>query len=172
MGKEFTPPEFLIIGRVIAPWGTKGELKVQVITDFPDRFTLGKVVYIGGEPLEIENSRPHRQHLLIKLAGTEGINDAEKLRGQDITIPRSDIRALPPEQYYVFQLIGLDVLTTGGKSLGQIVDVLPTAGNDVYIVKSERGEILIPAIEDVIMSIDLENRQVIIEVIEGLLPSS
>ena len=170
MGKEFTPPEFLIVGRVIAPWGTKGELKVQVITDFPDRFTPGEIVCIDGKPLEIENSRPHKQHLLVKLATIDSVRDAEKLRDCDLTIPRSRVRPLAPGQYYLFQVIGLNVLTTDGRSLGEIVDIMATAGNDVYVVEGELGEILIPAIEDVVRSIDLERGEVVIEAIEGLLP--
>jgi 16S rRNA processing protein RimM len=171
MGEESAPPEFLIVGRILAPWGTRGEMKVQVVTDFPDRFTPGKLVYLNGQPLEIENSRPLKQHLLVKLATIDSVNDADKLKGQDLSIPRSELCALPQDEYYAFQLIGLDVLTTKGKTLGQIVDVMATASNDVYIVKGERGETLIPAIEDVVKSIDLEKGEMVIEAIEGLLSS-
>ena len=78
---------------------------------------------------------------------------------------------MPPGEYYAFQLIGLEVLTTDGNALGYIVDIMPTASNDVYIVEADAGEILIPAIDDVVQSIDLDKRQMIIEVIDGLLPS-
>ena len=171
MGTEFAPPESLIVGHILAPWGTKGEVKVQVVTDFPDRFTPGSLVYLDMQPLEIENSRPHKQHLVIKFATIDSVQDAEQLRGHDLTIPGSELRPLPPDQYYTFQLIGLSVLTTEGDYLGQIVDIMTTAANDVYIVKGEHGEILIPAIDDVVKSIDLDEGQVVIEAIEGLLPS-
>jgi len=171
MGKEFAPPEFLVVGRILAPWGTRGQVKVQVVTDFPDRFTPGKLVYLDGQPLEIQNSSPHKQHLLVKLATIDSIQDAEKLRGHDLTIPHSEIRPLPQGEYYNFQLIGLRVLTTDGKNVGRIADIMATASNDVYIVKCERGEILIPAIEDVVKSIDLEREEMVIEAIEGLLSS-
>ncbi len=169
MGDKFPPPEFLIIGRVLAPWGTGGELKVQITTDFLDRFASGRLVYIEGQPLQIESSRPQKQHLRLKLAGVDTRQDAGKLRGHDITIPRTEIRSLPEGEYYAFQLIGLAVETTSGNQVGSIIDLMTTASNDVYVVQSERGEILIPAIEDVVKSIDLENGKVVIEAIEGLL---
>ena len=169
MGKEPAPPESLIIGHILAPWGIHGEVKVEVVTDFPDRFTPGKVVYLNGYPFEIELCHPHKQHLLVKLATVDSVEAAEKLRGQDLTISGSELHPLPEGQYYTFQLIGLDVVTTKGKRLGQITDIMSTASNDVYIVEGKQGEILIPAIEDVVKSIDLKKGKMVIEAIEGLL---
>ena len=169
MGKEPVPPESLIVGRILAPWGIRGEVKVEVLTDFPERFAPQKVLYLNARPLEIESCRPHKQHLVVKLATIDSVEDTEKLRGQDLTIPSSELSRLPEGQYYTFQLIGLKVLTTDGEHLGQIADIMTTASNDVYIVKGKRGEILIPAIEDVVKSIDLEEGKMVIEAIEGLL---
>ena len=169
MGKEPAPPESLIVGYILAPWGLRGEVKVEVVTDFPERFAPQKVVYLNARPLEIESCRPHKQHLVVKLATIDSVEDAERLRGQDLTIPRSELYPLLQGQYYTFQLIGLDVLTTEGQYLGQVTDIMATAGNDVYIVKGKRGEILIPAIEDVVKSIDLDKGEIVIEAIEGLL---
>lgn len=169
MGKEPAPPEFLIVGRILAPWGIKGEVKVEVLTDFPDRFTPRKVVYLDTCPVEIESCRYHKRHLILKLVSIDSIEVAEKLRGQDLTIPSSELHLLPEGQYYTFQLIGLEVMTTEGQMLGNIMDIMTTPGNDVYIVKGKRGEILIPAIEDVVKSIDLKKGKMVIEAIEGLL---
>jgi len=169
MGKEPVPPESLIVGRILAPWGIRGEVKVEVATDFPERFAPQKVVYLNARPLEIESCRPHKQHLVVKLATIDSVEDAERLRGQDLTIPSSELSRLPEGQYYTFQIIGLDVLTTEGQYLGQVTDIMTTASNDVYIVEGEGGEILIPAIEDVVKSIDLEEGKIIIEAIKGLL---
>ena len=157
------------MGRILAPWGIRGEVKVEVVTDFPERLAPQKVVYLNTRPLEIESCRPHKQHLVVKLATINRVEDAEKLRGQDLTIPRSELYPLPEGQYYTFQLIGLKVVTTEGETLGRITDIMATASNDVYIVEGERGEILIPAIEDVVKSIDLEKGKMVIEAIEGLL---
>jgi 16S rRNA processing protein RimM len=167
MGKA--PPEFLIIGRILAPWGIRGEVKVQVVTDFPDRFLPRKLVYANGCPLEIESCRPHKQHLVLKLATIDSVEAATRLRGCDLTIPSSELLPLPEGQYYTFQIIGLEVVTTGGETLGHVKDIMTTASNDVYIVEGKRGEILIPAIEDVVKSIDLEKGKMVIEAIEGLL---
>jgi 16S rRNA processing protein RimM len=169
MGKGPVPPEFLIVGYILAPWGIRGEVKVEVVTDFPERFAPRKLVYLNTRPIEIESCHPHKQHLVVKLATIDSVEDAEKLRGQDLTIPSSELSRLPEGQYYTFQIIGLDVLTTDGEHLGQIADIMTTASNDVYIVKGKRGEILIPAIEDVVKSIDLEKGEMVIEAIEGLL---
>jgi 16S rRNA processing protein RimM len=169
MSKEPAPPEFLIIGRILAPWGIRGEVKVEVVTDFPERFAPRKVVYLNTRQLEIESCRPHKQHLVVKLAAVDSVEDAEKLRGQDLTIPRSELYPLPEGKYYAFQVIGLNVVTTKGKRLGKVIDIMTTASNDVYIIEGKTGEILIPAIEDVVKSIDLKKGKIIIEAIEGLL---
>ena len=169
MGKEPAPPEFLIVGYILAPWGIRGEVKVEVVTDFPERFAPRKVVYLNTRPLEIESCHPHKQHLVVKLATIDSVEDAEKLRGQDLTIPRSELYPLPEGQYYTFQIIGLKVVTTEGELLGHITEIMTTGSNDVYIVEGKRGEILIPAIEDVVKSIDLQKGEVVIEAIKGLL---
>lgn len=169
MGKEPAPPEFLIVGRILAPWGTRGEVKVEVVTDFPERFAPGKIVCLNARQLEIETCRPHQQHLVVKLATIDSVEEAEKLRGQDLTIPGSELHPLPEGQYYTFQIIGLNVVTTEGKKVGKVTDIMATPSNDVYIVEGKQGEVLIPAIEDVVKSIDLKKRKIIIEAIEGLL---
>jgi 16S rRNA processing protein RimM len=172
MGEQIAPPDFLIVGHILAPQGIKGEVKAQVVTDFPDRFAPGELVYIDGRPLEVEGSRPHKQYLVLKLAAVDTRQDAEELRDRDLCIPRSEIRELPDGEFYAFQLIGMDVFTTEGNHVGRIADIMATASNDVYVVQGERGEILIPAIEDVVKSIDLDKGKVTIEAIEGLLSSS
>jgi 16S rRNA processing protein RimM len=172
MGEQIAPPDFLIVGHILAPQGIKGEIKARVVTDFPDRFAPGELLYIDGRPLEIEGSRPHKKHLLLKLAAIDTRQDADKLRGRNLCIPRSEIRELPDGEFYAFQLIGLDVFTAEGNPVGRIADIMTTASNDIYIVQGERGEILIPAIEDVVKSIDLDKGKVTIEAIEGLLSSS
>ncbi len=170
MRNESAPPEYLIVGHVLAPAGRWGEVQVQVVTDFPDRFDPGQSVYIEGQPYRIESSRPHKQHLVVKLADIDNISDAEALRDCELTIPRTLLRPLPPGEYYAFELVGLDVVTTGGEKLGYIADIMSTASNDIYVMVGDRGEALIPAIEDVVKSIDTEKGQVVIEVIDGLLP--
>lgn len=169
MGEGLAPPDFLVVGHVTAPWGIRGEVKVQVLTDFPDRFAPGSLVYLDGQPLRIEGCRPHKQHLLVKFAAVDSVADAQKLRGQDLTIPRSELRPLPQGEYYTFQLVGLRVITTRGDYLGRVADIITTPSNDVYVVEGDRGETLIPAIEDVVKSIDFDKGEMVIEPMEGLL---
>jgi len=169
MNERPAPPEFLIVGRILAPWGRKGEVKVEVMTDFPDRFEGGRFLYLDGRSLRIEESRPHKQHLLVKLATIDSIDDAEKLRAHHLTVPSSELRPLPDDEYYAFQIIGLKVSTTGGRYVGEVTEVMTTAGNDVYVVRGESGEVLVPAIEDVVKFVDLDAGEMVIEAIEGLL---
>ena len=157
------------MGRVSAPWGTGGQLKVQVLTDFPERFARGATVYIDRESATIDSVQWHKGNAIIKLRDTDSIKQVEKLRGKTVEIRHHQLQPLPSGQYYHFQLIGLEVWTTGGERIGKITGVLSGAGNDNYVVRGDRGEILIPAIEDVVKSIDLKLKRVIIEPIAGLL---
>ncbi|MFC1915302.1 ribosome maturation factor RimM [Chloroflexota bacterium] len=164
--------EFITIGRILAPRGVKGKLKVKVETDFPQRFTRHANVYIDRQVMTIDSAEQHRGNLVIKLDTIDRIEDAQKLRGKIIEIPHSQVYPLPEGEYYHFQLIGLEVWTTGGKRLGNVTEVMPTESNDVYIVHCAREEILIPAIEDVVKSIDLDKGCLVIEPISGLLSSN
>jgi len=161
--------EFITIGRILTPQGVKGKLKVKIETDFPQRFTPGSKVYINRQPMTIDSAEWHRGKLVIKLNTIDSIEDAQELRGKAIEIHRSQVHPLPEGQYYHFQLIGLEVWTTEGELLGNITEILTTESNDNYVVRSTKGEILIPAIEDVVKSIDLDKGCVIIESIAGLL---
>jgi len=159
---------FIIVGRVTGPWGLRGEVKVEVMTDFPDRFSPLEEVHIAGYPVSIERSREHKGRVILKLATVDSVEAAEKLRGRFLEIPQTKLRPLPEDQYYQFELMGLEVWTTAGKLLGQIADVLPTGSNDVYVVHGERGELLIPAIEGVVKCVELGRGRVIVELIKGL----
>ena len=161
--------EFITIGRILAPWGVKGKLKVKIETDFPQRFTSGTKVYINQQPMTIDSVEWHSGKLVIKLGTIDSIEEAQKLRGKPVEIPRSQAQPLTEGQYYHFQLIGLEVWTTQGKLLGNITEILTTESNDIYIVHNAKGETLIPAIEDVVKSIDLDKGRMVIELIEGLI---
>jgi len=162
-------PEFIIIGEVLAPWGTKGELKIKVLTDFPQRFAPDSKVYVNRQPLTVDSAQWRKGKVTVKFSSVDSIEDAERLRGQPIEIHHSQLQSLPEGQYYHFQLIGLEVLTTEGELLGKITEILTAASNDNYIVTRARGQLLIPAIDDVVKSIDLNRGQMIIEPIAGLL---
>lgn len=160
----------VVVGRVLGPWGVRGEVKVEVMTDFPDRFSPEEEVYIGGSPLAIEGCRWQKGLAIVKLATIDGIESAETIRGQFIEVPGEQLRSLPEDEYYQFQIVGLEVWTSEGEFLGRVSRIIPTGGNDVYLVLYEGREVLVPAIEDVVKSVDLERGRIVIEVIRGLLP--
>jgi len=161
--------EFITIGQVVAPWGIKGKLKVAVITDFPQRFVPHSQIYVNRQPMTIVSTEWHKGRAIIKLDTIDSIEQAEKLRGQAVEIPRSQVQPLPEGQYYHFQLIGLEVWTSQGELLGNITQILTAESNDNYVVSGAKGEILIPAIEDVVKCVDLDNGRITIEAINGLL---
>ena len=166
---ESPEPEFITIGEIVATRGTKGKVKVEIATDFPQRFAPSAMVYINRQPMIIDSRERHKNQIIIKLRTVDSIERAQELRGQFVEIHRSQVYPLPEGQYYHFQLIGLEVWTTQGELVGSITEVLTGKSNDNYVVRSARGEILIPAIDEVIKSVDLDKRRVTIEAIEGLL---
>ena len=164
-------PKYLIIGRVLKPWGVHGELKIEVLTEFPERFASLRTVYLGDDakPFSVENTRLHGKAALIKFKGIDRPEDADALRDQIVQVPREDAVKLPKGKLYLYQIIGLRVVTVDGEALGEITDVLDTGANDVYIVQDGSREILIPAIEDVVKEINLERQEVVVKLMEGLI---
>ncbi len=161
--------EFVIIGQVYGPWGVKGRLKVNVMTDFPDRFKAGETVYIEGQPCVIEKTEWHKGNALVQLKGVDSIDRAEELTGKYLEISPAQIKPLPEGQYYHYQIAGLRVVTTDGKELGTVEDIMTSTANDIYVVRGKEGEVLIPATADIIKSIDLEKKRMVVEAIPGLL---
>ena len=159
----------MVVGRVAAPWGLRGEVKVEVMTDFPDRFSAEEEVYVGGSLMTIESCKWLKGMAIVKLDRIDSIEAAEGFRGQFLEIPRAQVRALSEDEYYQYQIVGLEVWTTGGDFIGRVIRVLPTGGNDVYVVSSANGEVLVPAIEEVVTSVDLDRGRMEIEPMEGLL---
>ena len=161
--------EYITIGQILAPWGVEGQLRVEVITDFPHRLAPHSAVYVDRQPVTIASTSWHKGQAIIKLEGIDSVGDAEGLRGKALEIHHSQLETLPEGQYYHFQLVGLEVWTTQGKLLGKVTKILSAPSNDNYVVDGEKGEILIPAIEDAVKSVDLESGRITIEAIEGLL---
>ena len=165
---------YLAVGRVVKAHGVRGEISVAVLTDFPERFNSLEWLYLGNEleaePYRLEKYRWHKKNILVTLEGVADRNQAEQLRGQLVQVPIEDAVPLPEGSYYLYQLVGLQVVTGDGQPLGIVSDILETNANDVYVVNREgHKEILLPAVEDVVKSIDLERRQIIVELIDGLI---
>lgn len=168
-----TETEWATIGKVVAPFGVHGELKVVSFTDIPNRFAELETIYLGPEctPYHITSVRPYKGEMVVlRLDGIVDANIAETLRNFELTIPVSQLAKLPPDSYYQHDILGLQVSTLSGRSIGPIVDIIPTGSNDVYVIKAADGrQILIPAIKDVIKQVDLIRRMMYIEPIAGLL---
>ena len=163
-------PDYLAVARVLAPWGIRGEVKAEILTDFPGRFSLLKTVYVGDElePLELEGSRLHKRFALLKFTGLGRREDVERFRGMLVQIRGDQAMPLDENAYYVHQIVGLEVWTPDGECLGRIIEVLFTGANDVYVVKAKDQEILIPAISDVVQEVDLEAGRLTVRLLEGL----
>ncbi|GCF09377.1 ribosome maturation factor RimM [Dictyobacter arantiisoli] len=165
--------EWATIGKIVAPFGIRGEVKVFSLSDVPDRFASLKAIYLAPDykRYTIRAVRPHKgDMLLLKFAGVNDTNTAETLRGRDVCIPTEQLATLPPDSYYQHDILGLQVLLLNNQEVGVITDIWTTAGNDVYVLKSPTGkQVLIPAIKDVIKQIDLIRRVMYIDPMKGLL---
>ncbi|GHO77399.1 ribosome maturation factor RimM [Ktedonobacter sp. SOSP1-85] len=168
--------EWATIGKIVALFGVRGELKVLPLTDIPDRLTSLKAVHVSTDGhtfkrCTITSVRPYKgEILLVKLEGIASANDAEALRGQSLWIPESELAQLPPDSYYQHDILGLKVYTLSNQEVGQIVDLFPTGGNDVYVVRTpERKEVMIPAIKTVVRQIDVLRGVMYIDPLPGLL---
>ncbi len=168
-------PAHLIVGEIVAAHGIRGEVKVLLETSFPERFKRLKSVLVGPpdgsayRSVGLEGSRLHKGSALLKLAGVDDRNAAEMLRGQVVAIPSSQAMPLGEDEYYVHQIEGLAVYTEDGERLGTVDHVIFTGANEVYAVQTESGEeLLIPAIADVIQSVDLDNERITVRLLEGL----
>jgi len=160
--------EYITIGEVLGAWGLKGAFRVRPLTDFPERFEPGETVLIEGVPHVIQSSSWQKDGVIVTLPGIDTPEAAAGMRRKNLDIPATELRELPAGQYYQFDIIGMEVLTVDGVVLGKVTNILD-CGNDVYVVKGETKEILIPATKDVIKNIDLKSKRITIEPIEGLL---
>ncbi len=161
---------FLVIGHVLGPVGLAGDVRVQVLTDFPDRFLQLHTIHVGDRlrPYRVQNARLERGSAILKLEGIDNATVASTLTDQDVQIPISEAVELAPDQYFWHQIVGLEVWTDDGRCLGPIVEVLRTGSNDVYVVGRGVNEILIPAIADVVCAIDLAAKTMTVHLLPGM----
>lgn len=175
--KPSSDPAFLLLGQVLRPHGVRGELRINVLTSYPERITPGMEVYLGSDPEDsdravryvVEGARTHLQYLILHLEGVTDRNEADLLREQYVMVRLEDAVPLEEDEFYLFQALGLAVYTEDGEHLGEVTEVLETGANDVYVVHGERGEILLPAIDDCVLDVDIEAGKMTVRLIEGLL---
>ncbi len=170
-------PPFLLLGQVLRPHGIRGELRVEVMTAYPERILPEQHIYLGPDPADVNaarlytivQARRHQQYLILQLVGVGNRNAAELLREQYVMVALEDAAPLEDDEYYLFQVIGLDVITTEGEALGRITDVIETGANDVFVVRGPRGEVLLPVINECVRDIDLDKGTVTVHLMAGLL---
>lgn len=135
----------------------------------PERFETGSTLYLDGVATKVTSSRPNKGGYVVLLDAVPDRNMAETLRGSWLTIPETELNALPEGTFYHFQLVDMEVYTDEDEHLGQIAEIIETPGNDVYIVrKTNERDLLIPAIKDVVLNVDVESSRMTVHLLPGL----
>lgn len=160
---------FLVIGKIAGPHGLKGEARLVSYAESMDSFLPGTRLFLthrDGRQGEytIESARPHKKGVLLKLRGIDSIDEINLWRNAEVLCEKACLRRLDAGAYYWFQIIGLNVLTTvDHRSLGKVANIIKTGSNDVYVVRNESNEVLIPALDSVIVEIDLEKKLMLVD---------
>jgi 16S rRNA processing protein RimM len=164
-------PVYLTVGFLRRPHGLRGEIVMDLHTDFPERLRPGKTLLVGEQhtPLKVEGVRGHQKGVLMKFNGVDTPEGAGQLRNQWVFVKASDVPPLPEGQLYQYELFGFEVREENDNLLGELVEIIETGANDVYVVRNEAGkEILLPAIPPVILDIDPARRLIRVHLLEGL----
>ena len=158
-----------VVGRVLGPHGAYGQVRAQVLTDLPYRFDPGEALFLEGESLLIQSSsRGRGDTVILKLEGVNDLSAARALTGQELLAPAENSPELPDGEYFHYQLIGMQVFTEEGEDLGRIMEIIITGSNDVYVVSGPNGEILLPAISQVVLQVDAVLGIMRVRLMEGL----
>jgi 16S rRNA processing protein RimM len=162
----------ITVGRVVGPHGLRGEVRVRLETDFPERFAARRAAFLVREDrveaIAITAARPHRAGMLVAIAGVTDVTAAEQLRGAAIAVPRASLAPLDADSFYVFELIGLRAWTTDGEDLGVIGAVMRGPAHDLYVVRGRGGELLLPAVRQIVRRVDLAAGVMTVELPAGL----
>lgn len=167
--------EMFDVGKIVNTHGVRGEVRVIRITDFEERFNIGEALYLVKDhtpirQLVIDGHRKHKQFDLLHFEGFDNINDVETFKGAHLKIKVDQLTELNEGEYYHYEIIGCAVYTADGEQIGMIADILSPGANDVWVVKRPKGkDVLIPFIKDVVKEIDVSEKKVFIELMEGLL---
>ena len=164
-------PVYLMVGFLRRPHGVNGEIILDLHTDFPERLKSGRKLFLGEEhkPMTLVSARPHAKGMLIKFKGVETPEDVGQFRNQWVYVKASEVPPLPEGQLYQHELFGFSVLDESDNLLGELVEILETGANDVYVVKDADGrEILLPVIPSVILEVDPARRLIRVHLLEGL----
>ena len=167
--------DYLKVGKIVNTHALQGEVRVISNSDFKEeRFKVGSELFIDYNdsyiPVTIKSHRVNKNFDLLKFVDMYHINDVEKFKGCEILVDAANLSALDDEEYYFYEIIGCVVKTIDGMILGEVIDIIQTGANDVWVIK-RKGEkdVLIPYIYDVVKAVDIENKTITIELLEGLI---
>lgn len=165
--------DLLQVGAITQTHGVRGEVKVFPTTDDPQRFKqLKKVILDTGKerlPLEIQGVKFFKQFVILKFKGIDNINDIERYKRCPLFVTREDAVELAEDEYFIADMIGMDVQLEDGAAFGTLKDVMETGANDVYIVHTkDYGEVLIPAIKECVLDVDIQKRKMTVHLLNGL----
>jgi 16S rRNA processing protein RimM len=160
----------VVVGTVTKAHGVRGQVAVQVLSDNPDRFAEGAVVYLeDGRVLTVSSTRSHGGRLLLTFREIRDRDAAEGLRGRTLVVPESMLPPLPEGEWWPHQLQGCDVHTESGRDLGRLIDVIPNPANDLWVARTADGiETLVPALRDVIVEVDPAGKRIVVRDVAGL----
>jgi 16S rRNA processing protein RimM len=162
-------PGRLLAGEVGKPHGIAGEVHVMPISDDPRRFEAGStLLHADGRRLTVESARSHRNRLLVKFAGVDDRDQAGRLRGA-LYVSAAEARELPPGEYWPHELIGCRVVRVGGDDVGEVSDVIPGAAHDLLVVRTDRGDRLVPLVKEIVIEVDTDKGTVTLDPPAGLL---
>lgn len=165
--------DFLRVGVITTTHGIKGEVKVFPTTDNPARFEVLKNAFIvyKNEKINvtIKSVKFFKQYVIVKFKEFDDINLVEKYKSCDLIIDRKDAVELEENEYFICDLIGLNVITDEGEDFGVITDVLTSSANDIYVVKHNDKEVLLPVIDQCVLDVNIEEKKVTVHIMDGLL---
>lgn len=163
-------PGCIPVGRINSTWGLRGHVRITPLTSNPERFDVGQTLIVRGKPCEIRDVQRPKGYPIVQFAGYQTPEAAERLRDTFVEIRAGDLPELPAGQHYIHDLLGLAVVTEDGEDIGTLADVIETGANDVYLVRrAGKRDVLIPAIADVVRSVDIAAGRVTIDPLPGLL---
>lgn len=154
--------QFLTVGKIINTHGIRGEVKIKPTTDDVNRFKSLKEAYIDEKEIFISGCKFQPGKVILKIEGIDSIEEAEKLKNKLIKVKREKAVQLPKDTYFAVDIIGCEVYEETGNKIGTVDDIIYTGSNDVYWVKGE-NEVLIPALKDIVLEIDINNKKIIIK---------
>jgi len=166
-------PQLIAVGKVVRTHGVRGSVKIYPYGETLAQMGAGEELILQSESVDrrltLVSVRPQKNLLVAQFAELKGVDEAEAVIGREVAIPEDRLPPTEEDEYYHYQLIGLRVETREGLALGPLRAIIPTGGNDVYVVEYEGKEVLIPAIEDVICEVDTERGVMVVDLPEGLL---